>query len=58
MAQTLLRLTALCMLAAFSEQMISGSPLRDGVRLIVGLIAAQMILEMVVSLPGALLAGG
>lgn len=58
MARILLRLTALCMLSAFSEQMISSSPARDGVRLVTGLIVSEMILEMVLALPGTVLAGG
>ncbi len=58
MARILLRLTALCMLSAFSEQMTSGSAARESVRLIVGLIASEMVLEMVLALPGALLGGG
>lgn len=54
MGVVLLRLTALCMLTALSEQMAENSPVRGGVYLIGGLIAAEMILEMVLALPGAL----
>lgn len=54
MGAVLLRLTALCMLSALGEQMTENSPVRGGVYLIGGLIAAEMILEMVLALPGAL----
>ena len=50
MKQALLRLTALCMLSAFGEQMTPEAAGRDGVRLIAGLAAAELILEMVISL--------
>lgn len=58
MKAILLRLTALCMLSAFSEQLTEGSSVRGGVRLIEGLIAAEMILEMVLALPGAVFSAG
>ena len=51
----LIRLTALCMLTAVSEQLAPDGGLKEGVRLIAGLLAAGMILEMVLSLPNALL---
>lgn len=57
MADILMRLTALCVLTAFSEQLASGSALKGGVRLICGLIAAQFILDAVLSLPGILFPG-
>ena len=53
MREFLMRLAALCMLAAVSEQ-LTGGRLRDGVRLIGGVLAAQLILEMIHALPGAL----
>ena len=53
MREFLMRLAALCMLAAVSEQ-LTGGRLRDGVRLISGLLAAELILETAMSLPGAL----
>lgn len=53
MREALTKLAALCMLAAASEQM-SGGRLRDGVRLIVGILAAQTALEALRALPGAL----
>lgn len=58
MANILMRLTALCMLSAFSEQMIPSDSVRSGVRLIAGLLTAQMILEIVSSLPGAVFGRG
>ena len=48
-------LAALCMLTAVSEQLTAGSRLRDGVRLISSLAAAGLMLETVLTLPGALL---
>lgn len=54
MTEILVRLTALCALAAVSEQMTEGHALRDGVQLISGLLAARLILEAVYALPGAL----
>ncbi len=48
------RLIALCALAAFSEQLTAGSRLKNAVRLMIGLIAARLILEAVTALPGAL----
>ena len=49
-----MRLTALCMLAAVGEQLTAGCRLRDGIRLIGGLLAARLILEAVLALPGSL----
>ena len=57
MTDILMRLTALCMLTAFSEQLTSGSAVKGGVRLICGLIAAQLILNAVLALPGILFPG-
>lgn len=54
MGAILMRLTALCMLTAVSELLDAGGRLRDGVRLISGLLAAELILETAMSLPGAL----
>ena len=58
MSAILMRLTALCMLSAFSEQMTPDGGLKGGVRLIAGLVAAEMILEMVISLPAAVFGQG
>ncbi len=53
MSEILMKVAALCMLAALSEQ-LTGGRLRDGVRLICGLLAARLILETIYALPGAL----
>ena len=55
MKEILGRLTALCMLAAVGEQLTADSRLQDGVRLIAGILAAGLILEAVMGLPGALI---
>ena len=55
MSEVLGRLTALCMAAALSEQLTAGSRLRDGIRLIGGLIAARLMLEIMALLPSALM---
>jgi len=52
MKEILIRLTALCMLSAFSEQMTPDGGLKEGVRLIAGLLAAGLVLEMAAALPG------
>ena len=54
MSQALGRLVALCVLAAFVEQLTAGSRLRGGLRLIEGILAAQIVLEAMMTLPGAL----
>ena len=48
-----MRLTALCMLAAFSEQLLSDGPMRGGVRMLTGFLAAEAVLEMILALPAA-----
>ncbi len=45
----------LCLAAAISEQLTAGSKLRDGVRLIVGMIAARRMLRVLAALPLSLL---
>ena len=57
MTGILMRLTALCMLSAFGEQMTGEGRLKEGVRLISGLLAAQMILEIALALPEMLTGG-
>ena len=52
MKEILIRLTALCMLSAFCEQMTPDGGLKEGVRLIAGLLAAGLVLEMAAALPG------
>lgn len=54
MKAVLIRLTALCMLSAFSEQMTPEGGLKEGIRLIAGLLAAEMALEMASRLPSVL----
>ena len=54
MAEILSQLTALCVLAAVSEQLTADTRLRDGVQLITGILAARMMLEIIRALPGAL----
>ena len=52
MKEILIRLTALCMLTAVSEQLAPDGGLKEGVRLIAGLRAAGLVLEMAAALPG------
>jgi len=40
----------LCLAAAISEQLTAGNRLRDGVRLITGLIAARLMLRVMTAL--------
>ena len=54
MTAVLLKITALCMLASLAEQLTSGSRFRDSVRLICGILAARLVLEAILALPGAL----
>lgn len=54
MTAVLMRLAALCMMTALSEQLTGDGRLKDGVRLIGGLLAAEMTVEMILALPGAL----
>lgn len=54
MTAILMRLTALCMLSALSEQALADGRMRDSVRLIEGLITAELMLEALMNLPGAL----
>lgn len=53
MQEIFMRLISLCVLAAISEQMTDGTKLQDGVRLVCGLIAAQLMLEAALALPRA-----
>lgn len=53
MSDVLIRLTAICVLSALSDQLISGSRLEDGVHLAAGLAVACLMLEAVMALPGA-----
>lgn len=55
MSGVLARLIALCMLTAVGELLTGNSRLRDGVRLILGLAAAELVLETVLALPAALM---
>ncbi|MBQ2955856.1 MAG: hypothetical protein IJE08_05265 [Clostridia bacterium] len=55
MAEILIRLTALCALAALSEQLTEENGLGDGVRLITGLLTARLVLETAYALAGGLL---
>ena len=48
-------LVYLCLMAALSEQLTAGSRLQGGVRLIVGLTAARMMLGVMADLPLSLL---
>lgn len=48
-----MRLTALCMLSAFGEQLLSEGPMRGGLRMLTGLLAAETVLEMILALPRA-----
>lgn len=52
-AGILMRLTALCMLSAFGEQLLSEGPMRGGLRMLTGLLAAETVLEMILALPQA-----
>ena len=49
-----MRLTALCMLSAFGEQLLSDGPMRGGVRMLTGLLAAETVLEIIMMTPAAL----
>lgn len=55
MKEILIRLTALCMLTAVSEQLTPDGGMKEGVRLIAGLLVAELILEMTAVLPAVLL---
>ena len=48
-------LIGLCLITAVSEQLTAGSRLRGGVRLIAGLIAARLMLNVMADLPLSLL---
>ena len=54
MKEILIRLTALCMLSAFSEQMTPDGGLKEGIRLIAGLLAAELVLQMAAALSSAI----
>jgi hypothetical protein len=49
-----MRLTALCMLSAFGDQILSDGPMRGGVRMLTGLLAAETVLEIIMMTPSAL----
>ena len=49
-----MRLTALCLLAAFGDQVLPDGPMRGGVRLLMGLLAAETVLEIIFALPAAI----
>ena len=53
MTAAVLRLTALGIIVSFSEQMTGDGPMKGGIRLIAGLMAAEMILELALALPSA-----
>lgn len=48
-------LLCLCLAAAVSEQLTAGNKLRGSIRLIIGLIAARLMLRVMASLPSVLL---
>ena len=52
--EAILKLTALGMLAALSEQLTGESRLREGVRLIRGILTADLTLAAIFALTGAL----
>lgn len=54
MTEILMRLCALCLCSWLCDQLLAGSRLEGGVRLIIGLTAVGLMLEAVLALPGAL----
>jgi len=55
MNQIFLRLALLCAAAAVMQLLVGDARLQDGVRFVLGLLAAGLILQAVCSVPGALL---
>lgn len=52
MRDVFVQLISLCAVEMISEQLTAGTRLKDGVRMICGVIAARLMLEAALALPG------